>query len=159
MLSQIIRFTLPSSCTASSLKFLKLRQRAASAGAFAQYFGYSIATKVLALPRERHEVCWVIRTCRFDPSGTYSSNIAGGTEWPESSNRSQIITELDTVSAGDARVLTLRFTDDQIPELTKALEAPVCEFVSPRVSGPNPINQALNRSKGLHQTLRRHDAV
>lgn len=42
--------------------------------------------------------------------------------------------ELDTVSAGDARFLMLRFTDDQIPELTKALEAPVCEFVSPLAS-------------------------
>jgi len=69
------------------------------------------------------------------------------------------MTDLDTISTGDSRWLTLRFTDDQIPELTKALDAPVCEFVSPGISGPNILNQALNCTKGLHQALRRRAAV
>jgi hypothetical protein len=33
------------------------------------------------------------------------------------------------MSAGDATSLLFQFRDDQLPNLEKALEAPVCEFV------------------------------
>jgi hypothetical protein len=61
MLSQVLRFTFPSGSTISSAAFAKLRQSIASAGATTQYYGYTVPTRILSLPRKRHEVCWVIR--------------------------------------------------------------------------------------------------
>ncbi|KAL7953426.1 hypothetical protein V8C34DRAFT_318191 [Trichoderma compactum] len=60
MLSRVLRFTFPAGSTISSAAFLKLRQQIAAAGAASQYYGYTTPTRVLSLPRKRHEVCWVI---------------------------------------------------------------------------------------------------
>lgn len=61
-LLQIIRFTLPASSTISAPKFRELREYVASKGKVkAQYFGYVTSPKYAALPKERHEICWVIR--------------------------------------------------------------------------------------------------
>jgi hypothetical protein len=59
MFIQIIRFTLPSTLTISAPAFRDLRQKVVSAGATAQYFGYSVQTAAV-LPKKRHEICWAI---------------------------------------------------------------------------------------------------
>jgi len=59
MFAQIIRFTLPPTLTISTPLFQELRQKAASAGATAQYYGYSVRTAA-PLPKKRHEICWAI---------------------------------------------------------------------------------------------------
>jgi hypothetical protein len=59
MFLQVIRFTLPSTLTISAPAFRDLRQKVVSAGATAQYFGYS-AQAAAALPKERHEICWAL---------------------------------------------------------------------------------------------------
>ncbi|EHK47804.1 hypothetical protein TRIATDRAFT_282362, partial [Trichoderma atroviride IMI 206040] len=66
MLSQVLRFTFPPGSTISSAAFLKLRQSIAAAGATTQYYGYTAPTRVLSLPRKRHEVCWVIHTTSLE---------------------------------------------------------------------------------------------
>lgn len=129
MLAQIIRFTLPSTLTISTPLFQELRQKAASAGATAQYYGYSVQTAA-PLPKKRHEICWAISafaTLHSRPCGCGVN--ATNSDWPGECDRSFIISALNDMSTGDATSLLLQFRDDQFPNLEKALQASVCEFV------------------------------
>ncbi|KAL7813089.1 hypothetical protein V8C26DRAFT_172243 [Trichoderma gracile] len=129
MLSQILRFTFPSGTTVSSPSFLKLRQQIAATGATSQYYGYTAPTKVLSLPRKRHEVCWVL-------------------QWPdELINRTAVAEGLAEAGVADAASLVLEFTDAQCKHLVSALEAPVCEFACIRLRDDAPLeNEALQVS-------------
>lgn len=60
MLLQLIRFTLPVGQTIAKSDFSVLRSAIAKQGALQQYFGYSIPTQTAPLPKERHEITWVI---------------------------------------------------------------------------------------------------
>ncbi|KAK9366687.1 hypothetical protein V1509DRAFT_628781 [Lipomyces kononenkoae] len=131
MFSQVIRFTLPPTLTISTPAFLELRRQAAAAGATAQYYGYSIPTGA-PLPKKRHEICWAIN-------------------WPETSDRNSITSDLDNLSTGDATSLLFQFTDEQSSNLEKALDAPVCEFACIRLTDDAPLfDAALQRS--MHKT-------
>ncbi|KAL5619775.1 hypothetical protein FOVSG1_001997 [Fusarium oxysporum f. sp. vasinfectum] len=61
MLLQILRFNLLPSLTISGQAFTDPRKQVALAGATHQYFGYSVQTLVAPLPKERHEITWIIR--------------------------------------------------------------------------------------------------
>ncbi|KAF7553485.1 hypothetical protein G7Z17_g3608 [Cylindrodendrum hubeiense] len=121
MLSQIIRFTLPPSLTISAPEFLKIRQKVAAAGAAAQYYGYSVTTKSLSLPKKRHEICWTI-------------------QWPDASDPQSALSDLHGITTGDETSLLFKFTDDQLPELEKSLEAPVSEFACIRLKDDAPLS-------------------
>ncbi|KAL6903302.1 hypothetical protein GGI43DRAFT_401679 [Trichoderma evansii] len=133
MLSQVLRFTFPSGSTISSAAFLKLRQSIATAGATAQYYGYTTPTKFLSLPRKRHEVCWIIH-------------------WPnELRDRSAVTEGLAATGVTDATSLLFEFDDAQLENVVKALEAPVCEFACIRLKDDAPLeNKALQKS--MHKT-------
>ncbi|PNP45087.1 hypothetical protein TGAM01_v206810 [Trichoderma gamsii] len=133
MLSQVLRFTFPSGSTISSAEFLKLRQSIAARGATAQYYGYTAPTRVLSLPRKRHEVCWVV-------------------QWPDDlRDRSAVVEGLATTGIKDATSLLFEFDDAQLENLAKALEAPVCEFACIRLKDDAPLeNEALQKS--MHKT-------
>ncbi|KAL7803300.1 hypothetical protein V8C44DRAFT_344575 [Trichoderma aethiopicum] len=133
MLSQILRFTLPSGVTVSSASFWKLRQQIAAAGATTQYYGYTTPTKVTSLPRKRHEVCWVL-------------------QWPnELMSPTAVARGLAEAGVVDATSLVLEFTDAQFEHLTSALEAPICEFACIRLRDDAPLeNEALQVS--MHKT-------
>ncbi|PMD53487.1 uncharacterized protein K444DRAFT_700620 [Hyaloscypha bicolor E] len=97
-LSEIIRFVLPSHCNAD---FVKLRQYLSlHGGVKTQYFGAMVAPANAALPIKNHEMCWVIRTAQLNA-----------------------LTEVQ-----DAKSLLFHFQEGQISNLTKALEAEICEF-------------------------------
>ncbi|KAH7160437.1 hypothetical protein B0J13DRAFT_541119 [Dactylonectria estremocensis] len=128
MLSQIIRFTLPPYLTISALEFLKLRQKVAAAGAVAQYYGYTLPTRKSPLPKKRHEICWAIH-------------------WPDLCDRRAVMTDLRSITTGDETSLLFKFTDTQLPELEKGLEAPICEFACIRLADDAPLSDtALQRS-------------
>ncbi|KAM0453084.1 hypothetical protein ACHAPV_009199 [Trichoderma viride] len=133
MLSQVLRFTFPPGSTIYSAAFLKLRQSIAAAGATAQYYGYTAPTRVLGLPRKRHEVCWVI-------------------QWPGGLRDGSAVTEgLAVTGVTDATSLLFEFDDAQLENLVKALEAPVCEFACIRLKDDAPLeDQALQKS--MHKT-------
>ncbi|KAL7947627.1 hypothetical protein V8C42DRAFT_290311 [Trichoderma barbatum] len=134
MLSQVLRFTFPSGSTISSAAFLRLRQQIAAAGATDQYYGYTMPTKVLSLPRKRHEVCWVIH-------------------WPdELRDRNAVATGLFETGVTDATFLDFEFTDTQLKHLVTALDAPVCEFACIRLRDDAPLeDEALQKS--MHKTF------
>ncbi|KAL7893356.1 hypothetical protein HDV63DRAFT_387812 [Trichoderma sp. SZMC 28014] len=134
MLSQVLRFTFASGSTISSAAFLKLRQSIAAAGATTQYYGYTAPTRILSLPRKRHEVCWVI-------------------QWPdELRDRSAVAEGLALTGITDATSLLFEFDDAQSEDLVKALEAPVCEFACIRLKDDAPLeNEALQKS--MHKTF------
>ncbi|KAK4061759.1 hypothetical protein Trihar35433_9359 [Trichoderma harzianum] len=126
MLSQVLRFTFPAGSTISSAAFLKLRQQIATAGAASQYYGYTTPTRVLSLPRKRHEVCWVI-------------------------HRSAVAEGLISTGITDATYLDFEFTEAQLEHLTKALDAPICEFAFIRLRDDAPLeDEALQKS--MHKT-------
>ncbi|KAH6988140.1 hypothetical protein BKA56DRAFT_578417 [Ilyonectria sp. MPI-CAGE-AT-0026] len=128
MLCQIIRFTLPPSLTISATEFLKLRQKAAAAGAAAQYYGYTIPTRSSPLPRKRHEICWAI-------------------QWPDACDRRTVMSGLREITTGDEASLLFNFEATQLPELEKGLEAPVCELACIRLTDEAPLSDAaLQRS-------------
>ncbi|KAL7906559.1 hypothetical protein GGI35DRAFT_111286 [Trichoderma velutinum] len=133
MLSQVLRFTFPAGSTISSAAFLKLRQQIAAAGAASQYYGYSTPSRVLGLPRKRHEVCWVIH-------------------WPdERQDRSAVAEGLIHTGVTDATSLDFEFTEAQLEHLTKALDAPICEFACIRLRDDAPLeDEALQKS--MHKT-------
>ncbi|UKZ81547.1 hypothetical protein TrVFT333_009319 [Trichoderma virens FT-333] len=133
MLSQVLRFTFPAGSTISSAAFLKLRQQIAAAGAPTQYYGYTTPTRVLSLPRKRHEVCWVVH-------------------WPsELQDRSTVAEGLLKIGVTDATALEFEFTDAQLEHLTKALNAPVCEFACIRLRDDAPLeDEPLQKS--MHKT-------
>ncbi|KAL6694345.1 hypothetical protein J3F84DRAFT_376595 [Trichoderma pleuroticola] len=133
MLSQVLRFTFPVGSTISSAAFLKLRQQIAAAGAASQYYGYTTPTRVLSLPRKRHEVCWVIH-------------------WPdERQDRSAVAEGLVDTGVTDATSLDFEFTEAQLEHLTKALDAPICEFACIRLRDDAPLeDEALQKS--MHKT-------
>lgn len=132
MLSQIIRFALSPSLTISAPAFLKLRQTVAAAGATAQYFGYTAQTRVSALPKKEHEVCWTI-------------------QWPDAPNDDLIRGPLAELAAEDPVSLTLEFPNVQSADFAKALEAPVCELACIRLSDTAPLADAALQ-KSMHKT-------
>ncbi|KAM6484802.1 hypothetical protein HDV62DRAFT_404587 [Trichoderma sp. SZMC 28011] len=133
MLSQVLRFTFPAGSIISSAAFLKLRQQIATAGAASQYYGYTTPTRVLSLPRKRHEVCWVI-------------------QWPdERQDRSVVAEGLISTGVTDATSLEFEFTEAQLEHLTNALDAPICEFACIRLRDDAPLeDEALQKS--MHKT-------
>ncbi|KAH8128145.1 hypothetical protein ACSS6W_011058 [Trichoderma asperelloides] len=133
MLSQVLRFTFPSASTISSAAFLKLRQSIAVAGATTQYYGYTTPTRILSLPRKRHEICWVIH-------------------WPDELRDRSVVSEgLAAIGVTDATSLLFEFDNAQLENLVKALEAPVCEFACIRLKDDAPLeNEALQKS--MHKT-------
>ncbi|KAL7934751.1 hypothetical protein V8C35DRAFT_301748 [Trichoderma chlorosporum] len=134
MLSQVLRFTFPTGSTISSSAFLKLRQHIAAAGATSQYYGYTTPTRILSLPRKRHEVCWVIH-------------------WPdELQDRSAVAEGLIKTGVVNATSLEFEFIDTQMEHLTKALDAPVCEFACIRLRDDVLLeDEALQKS--MHKTF------
>ncbi|KAH7136323.1 hypothetical protein EDB81DRAFT_801951 [Dactylonectria macrodidyma] len=128
MFSQIIRFTLRPYLTISASEFLTLRQKVVAAGAVAQYYGYTLPTRKSPLPKKKHEVCWAIH-------------------WPDSCDRRTVMTGLRGITTGDETSLLFKFTDTQLPELEKGLEAPICEFACIRLADDAPLsNAALQKS-------------
>ncbi|KPM39258.1 hypothetical protein AK830_g7323 [Neonectria ditissima] len=132
MLSQIIRFTLSPPLTISTTEFLNLRRTVASAGATAQYYGYTVPTKSSPLPRKRHEICWTI-------------------QWPDVCDRSSVVSGLDRIATGDQTSVLVEFADSQLTELTKGLEALVCEFACIRLSDSAPLSDA-SLQKSMQKT-------
>ncbi|CAM1507488.1 Fc.00g071290.m01.CDS01 [Cosmosporella sp. VM-42] len=131
MLSQIIRFTLPHPLTISAPGFMALRQKVSAAGAVAQYYGYSVPTSS-PLPKKRHEICWAIH-------------------WADACDRSSIVGGLSDLGVGDATSLLFKFADTQVPELQKALEAPVCEFANITLVDDAPLSDP-ELQKSMHKT-------
>jgi len=121
VLSEVIRFTLPS---VTSESFLKLRQQIASqAGVKYQYFGHVLPDHGIPLPQKKNQLCWVI-------------------QWPEASEirtspsfRSQLN---ELAEGGDATSLLFEFEDAKMEEVAKALDAPVCEFAVIRLAPSTP---------------------
>ncbi|KAM5374372.1 hypothetical protein ACJZ2D_006545 [Fusarium nematophilum] len=134
MLLQILRFTLPSSLTISCPAFLSIRQEVAIAGATAQYFGYSVQTRVASLPKKRHEITWIM-------------------QWPqrpglfERPHLSERFTELSQ----DAVSLLVDLDDSDGKKVLKALEAPICEVVAMRMRADAPL-QDPPLSHSMHKT-------
>ena len=70
MFLQILRFTLAPALTISSAEFQQLRKVATTAGALSQFFGYTLQTRIAPVPKERHEITWVIGKYDCDSAAT-----------------------------------------------------------------------------------------
>ncbi|KAJ4180903.1 hypothetical protein NW755_011438 [Fusarium falciforme] len=117
MLLQILRFTLPTSTTITGTAFSSLRKAVATAGAQIQYFGYSVQTRAAPLPKEKHEVSWII-------------------QWPENldlSQRPALREPFDELSQNSATSLLVEVAHDDPANLLTALKAPICEVVAMRM--------------------------
>ncbi len=131
-LSEIIRFVLPLQRNAD---FVKLREYLSLHGGVKdQYFGDMIPPSAAALPIKSHEMCWVIRMfSQFSALYIFHSHQRFYLEWPHDSEvrtNSSFRAQLSGLTeAQDAKSLLFHFEDSQISELTKALLAPICEFV------------------------------
>jgi len=133
-LSEIIRFVLPSS--RSSL-FSNLRDYiSVNGGVKDQYYGYMVSPLNSALQIRKDEICWVI-------------------QWPHNSDmyknasfRAQLS---ELISEEKGKALFFQFKDTQIPNLKKALEAPVCEFAIINLS-PNAPQSNTDFKHSMHKT-------
>ncbi|KIW50287.1 hypothetical protein PV05_11889 [Exophiala xenobiotica] len=132
MFCQILRFTLPHPQTISSSEFHALRDHVSKV-CLSQYFGYTVSAP---LPRNDEEICWAI-------------------QWPSSSTPTERAKALksshDILLGQDATSLLLEFSDEQMPELIKAFEAPVCEFAFIALSPEAPLSSP-ELQKSMHKT-------
>ncbi|KAK5988347.1 hypothetical protein PT974_12498 [Cladobotryum mycophilum] len=134
MLLQVIRLTLRPSLTISAPAFLGLRKHVSEAGAVSQHYGYMLSTKSLSLSKKRHEICWII-------------------QWPGSTDLSvkpSLIEELNDVD-GNATSVLYNFEDSQLEELSKAIEAPICEFAYIRLVDDAPMSD-ISFKTSMHKT-------
>ncbi|KAK9449216.1 uncharacterized protein V1518DRAFT_417423 [Limtongia smithiae] len=132
MISQVIRFTLPATATISAAAFAELRRHAVTAGALAQYYGYTQQVPNAPMPRKRHEICWAIN-------------------WPRGSDRSIIMEELAAIAA-DAMSLDFQFPEGGEFKSVSAFEAPVCEFACIRLSDTAPLDD-VSLQKSMNKTF------
>ncbi|ENH65716.1 hypothetical protein FOC1_g10001689 [Fusarium oxysporum f. sp. cubense race 1] len=112
MLLQILRFHLLPSLTISCQAFTDLRKQVALAGATHQYFGYSVQTSVAPLPKERHEITWIMR-------------------WPVSPElleKPHLERAFAELSQKDPSSLLVDVASNDDKELLAGLTAPVCEI-------------------------------
>ncbi|KAF4634106.1 hypothetical protein G7Y89_g4006 [Cudoniella acicularis] len=133
-LFEIIRFVLP---LHRKPDFVKLREYLSlSGGVKDQYFGGLFAPPTAALPVKKDEMCWVI-------------------QWPHDSEmhtNSLFRTQLSELAeTRDAKSLLFHFEDAQISNLTRALEAPICEFAIINLSSDAPKSNA-DFKHSMHKT-------
>lgn len=154
MLLQLIRFTLQPSLTLSSLPLAQLRKHVSSAGASRQYLSYMTSTQSTSLPKKRHEICWIIRTNSRD--APFPSNVANPLYtclvWRKDftiANKPAVI-GLDGIIQGEATTMLYDFDDAQLEQLTRGIEAPICEFVrSTALSSPSNKMSKLHTKSNL----------
>ncbi|KAK2137951.1 hypothetical protein NOF04DRAFT_1392191 [Fusarium oxysporum II5] len=135
MLLQILRFNLLPSLTISGQAFTDLRKQVALAGATHQYFGYSVQTLVAPLPKERHEITWIIRW----PVG------------PELLEKPHLERAFAELSQKDPSSLLVDVANNDDKELMAGLTAPVCEIVTMRMNKDAPIRE-LPLSHSMRKT-------
>ncbi|KAJ3523641.1 hypothetical protein NM208_g12376 [Fusarium decemcellulare] len=153
MLLQILRFVVPSSMAISCPAFSSLRRDVATAGAIAQYFGYSVQTRVAPLPKPRHEISWIIRTPATLPLKTHVTDTAF-TEWPDDldlSQKAQLTDRLNELSTDSAVSLLVDLADKDSKDLLTGLQAPVCEVVTMKMKQDAPFKDAAFRNS-MHKT-------
>ncbi|KAH8797349.1 hypothetical protein F5884DRAFT_815097 [Xylogone sp. PMI_703] len=136
VLSEVIRFVLPPTSTIYSSIFRELREYAKSNGNVKdQYFGYITSPIMAALPKSRHEICWVIQWPK-------DSNLRASSSWK---------TKVNEMTQSSATSLLFEFEDDKVEELSKAIDATICEFAVINLSASAPLqDQDLQRS--MHKT-------
>ncbi|OAL20717.1 hypothetical protein AYO22_08726 [Fonsecaea multimorphosa] len=149
ILSEIVRFVLPPT-KVKLTEFLKLRQHISrSYNVHDQYCGYITPVKSSHLLVKENEMCWVIQW----PQGTrhhaqiaeLRAQLKELTSEPTSSN--------DDGTGGGATSLLFQFEDSQVPELNKALEAPVCEFAIINLTPNHPRAESdPGFIKSMHKT-------
>ncbi|PMD33623.1 hypothetical protein L207DRAFT_142509 [Hyaloscypha variabilis F] len=131
--SEIIRFVL---LHHRKSEFLKLREYLKLHGVKEQYFGNMIAPPTAALPVRKDEMCWVIH-------------------WPHDSEmrtNSAFRTQLNGLTEGQgAKFLLFKFQDNQFSDLTKALEANICEFAIINLT-PNAPKSNADFKYSMHKT-------
>ncbi|KAJ9603264.1 hypothetical protein H2200_012042 [Cladophialophora chaetospira] len=139
ILSEILRFILPPTKTRAA-EFLNLRQHIAKTYNIRdQYFGYVIPFQGTGLPVRDHEMCWVIQW----PSPTLPQR----TTESHTQLNNLLSTTASSTSAHKARSLLFPFPSSSLPEVTKALTSPVCEFAIINLSSTAPkVDISFNRS-------------
>ncbi|KAH8691325.1 hypothetical protein BGW36DRAFT_327645 [Talaromyces proteolyticus] len=134
MLVQIVRFTLLPSLTLAAPVVAKLRQLVSNAGASRQYLGYMTSTQYASLPKKRHEICWII---------LWRKNFAAADK--------PALVGLDDVAQGEPTTMLYDFDEGQLEQLTRGIEAPICEFAFIRLSPEAPLSDPALRTS-LHKT-------
>lgn len=133
MLVQVVRFTLLSSLTLAAPAVAKLRQHISKAGASRQYLGYMMSTQNLSLPKKRHEICWVICIHLSDSLLTLLSVwlISMHVVWRKNFTASDkpVLVGLENITQGEPTTMLYDVDDGQLEQLTRGIEAPICEFV------------------------------
>ncbi|KIW70702.1 hypothetical protein PV04_02947 [Phialophora macrospora] len=146
-ISQIVRFVLPPSKTKAS-EFLKLRQHLAkSNGIRDQFFGYIIPVEGAGLRVRDDEMCWVIQWAQTSYSSvTASSQLKSQLHDLVSPN------DTEATDATEARSLVFSFPDNEVPELDKALTAPISEFAIINLSPTTPKSD-ISFSHSMNKTF------
>ncbi|KAL3713497.1 hypothetical protein TMatcc_002200 [Talaromyces marneffei ATCC 18224] len=139
MLLQLVRFTLVPSLTLASQELAQLRSQVFNNGASRQYLSYITSTQSTSLPKKRHEICWIIM---WHKNFTIANKPAA--------------VGLDRIIQDPATTMLYDFEDSQLEQLTRGIEAPICEFVSPpqafiRLSPNAPLTDPALRAS-LHKT-------
>ncbi|KAJ4164913.1 hypothetical protein LMH87_006566 [Akanthomyces muscarius] len=122
MWSQILRFNLPSDDTISVGTFDDLREAVAQAGALSQYFGYSISMRHKPVPKQRHEISWLI-------------------QWPQGPNWDAPLCArfYELVDGEQVADVTVEMNGSNYEDLLSGLDAPVCEVVVLRFKNGTPV--------------------
>ncbi|EED13625.1 hypothetical protein TSTA_098820 [Talaromyces stipitatus ATCC 10500] len=134
MLLQLVRFTLLPSLTLAAPAVAQLRQHVSNAGASRQYLSYMMSTQSASLPKKRHEICWIIL---WHKNFTVANKPA--------------VTGLDDIIQGTATTMLYDFDDSQLEQLTRGIEAPICEFAFIRLSPVAPLSDPGLRTS-MHKT-------
>ncbi|KAH8669457.1 hypothetical protein BGZ60DRAFT_527941 [Tricladium varicosporioides] len=133
VLSQLIRFTLPSSASTSAPAFLKLREfMNTCSGVREQYFGYSIPP----MNYTKDEMHWIIHW-------NDKSDLLSNGEWRK---------QLKELIHGGARSLLFELTEAELVDWRTGLESPICEFATVRLSDVAPLSDA-ELQKSMHKTF------